>query len=228
VRRVTLLWADLDRVPEPWLARLPGPFLDRCRAVADPVRGRRRAAARAFLETALATVTGRPQEAIRFGTGPHGKPFLEGGPPFSLADSTGLAVLAVGSAIEVGVDLERVRPVRRFGRIAARFLGEEAAADLADAVRRGAWDGPIAAWCRFEAWTKARGTGIAAAGPSPAGIHRPAPPPGRTLPKAPEAPDGWRLVDLDPPQGFRAALVAAGSAPVELCRAVLVDGPAVG
>jgi 4'-phosphopantetheinyl transferase len=63
----------------------------------------------------LAVYLGREPERIRLQEGEHGKPRLadpEGQLRFNLSHSAGLALVAVSGELEVGVDLERLRPKR--------------------------------------------------------------------------------------------------------------------
>jgi 4'-phosphopantetheinyl transferase len=71
---------------------------------------------RAALRTILGRYVGESPERLRFRYGPHGKPSLSpdhGGDPlrFNLSHSEGWAVLAIAVSAEVGVDLERIRPI---------------------------------------------------------------------------------------------------------------------
>jgi phosphopantetheinyl transferase len=66
-------------------------------------------AAHVLARLALSTCTGENPASLRFERGPHGKPSLRGlcTPNFSLSHTNGLAVCAVASAGDVGVDAER-------------------------------------------------------------------------------------------------------------------------
>jgi phosphopantetheinyl transferase len=67
------------------------------------------------LKQVLAVYLGRKPEQIRLQEGEHGKPRLadpEQRLRFNLSHSGGLALVAVSGELEVGVDLERLRPKR--------------------------------------------------------------------------------------------------------------------
>ncbi len=87
-----------------------------------------------------------------FSYGGHGKPYIPGGPHFSLTHSGALAALAVCD-VPVGLDAERIAPVRR---AAARALTiEERKYMEADPERRFAY-----LWTRKEAALKCTGAGL--------------------------------------------------------------------
>jgi 4'-phosphopantetheinyl transferase len=93
---------------------------------------------------------------LDFAVSANGKPFLPGSPQikFNLAHSREMALVAVTLEVEVGVDVEWIRPMPDYRDIAERFFppGEAVhVADEADFFRR---------WTRLEAVVKAYGTGI--------------------------------------------------------------------
>jgi 4'-phosphopantetheinyl transferase len=165
------LWlCDIDRPPV-------GP--DTAAAVLDDDERARRArfvfqrdrdrylASHLFLRAVLACHAGVDPAALRFTRGPHGKPVLEPAcvpgvaPAFNLSHSGARALLAiVPGAAEVGVDIERWRPDRRFAAIAernfsppeCRYLDRFGAAARAAAFYR--------VWTLKEAYVKARSTGL--------------------------------------------------------------------
>jgi 4'-phosphopantetheinyl transferase len=88
-----------------------------------------------------------------------GKPYLPGAPEvrFNLARSQELALVAVALGVDVGVDIERLRPLPEYEAIAERFFppSEREGLDERDFFRR---------WTRIEAKLKARGVGLYGAG----------------------------------------------------------------
>lgn len=131
--------------------------------------GRRRfAVARAALRKVLSHYSPRPPAEWRFTYGPHGKPGLApkssgANVQFNISHAHELAVIAVTSGREVGVDVEWLQRRTEFESLARRFFGrkERAAFQAADAARRGRVFFQI--WTRKEAWLKARGEGITVA-----------------------------------------------------------------
>ncbi len=90
----------------------------------------------------------------RFEKGPHGKPRLAGDWAwlrFNLSHSGQLALVAVARDVEVGVDVERIRPLREMHSIARRWLGLDDIADESEFFR---------AWTWHEAVVKALGVGL--------------------------------------------------------------------
>lgn len=144
------------------------------------------------LRRILARYSGRAPGAIRYRFGPKGKPYLEpesDGLQFSLTHSGGLALAAVARGREIGVDVERVRPIPELLDIARRMFpapDAEAVAALAPPQRDVAF---FRCWTRLEARLKATGGGL---------DDRP------TL-------DGFAVVDLDPGPGYAAALALPGA-----------------
>ena len=86
--------------------------------------------------------------------GPHGKPFLPGGPGFSLSHGGELAVLALDGG-EVGVDVESARRPWRTRTAERMFRPEERAA-----LRPGDGEGFFTLWTRKEAVLKCCGEGL--------------------------------------------------------------------
>ena len=128
--------------------------------------------------------------------GLHGKPTLARaaqptGLRFSLAHCEDLLLLAFTRLGEIGIDVERVRPIERWARVADRVFNPSERAAIGREIANG--DEPSTVffrfWCRGEAELKAIGSGI-----SGLGAHR----------------DGWH------PAGLRVAELASVPLPDEL------------
>jgi 4'-phosphopantetheinyl transferase len=144
-----------------WLARLggaPADVLDagerdRARRFLREEDRRRFIAAHSMLRCVLSRYLGEPPASIRFERAAEGKPYVPWSRiRFNLSHSGDLAVCAVAEDREVGVDVERIRPVLYMDRILERFFPSEQAHD-AEAFFR--------LWTRREAWVKATGRGLA-------------------------------------------------------------------
>lgn len=140
----------------------------RAKRTSDPAARRQFVAGRILLRSALGRATGVAPEALHLRYGKGGKPYLPGGPPFSLSHSGDSVVVAVGTGGpaggRVGVDVEVVRPVRRIAAVVQRRFAPEEATWWAQAPP----DRRVAAffhvWSRKEAVAKALGGGLAVPG----------------------------------------------------------------
>jgi 4'-phosphopantetheinyl transferase len=150
---------------------------------------------------------------IEFCYSPQGKPFLarasDAAPlHFNLAHSDELALLAFARSGSVGVDVERIRPLRDAAQLVERFFSRresELFQKLPDDQKPAAF---FNLWTRKEALLKGTGEGIAHSlnrievsflpGESAAVL------PGSAMPQIAE----WTLNDLRPAVGFAAALAA--------------------
>ena len=136
---------------------------------------------------ALRAILGRYTSGpLEFALGERGKPYLPHAPEvcFNLSHSHEMALVAVARGREVGVDVEKLRPLPRFADIAERFFPptELPPADEADFYRR---------WTRIEAVLKACGVGLYGMGTHPEGE--------------------WTIEEIDAGEGFAAAVAAEGS-----------------
>jgi 4'-phosphopantetheinyl transferase len=169
----------------------------------------------AALRTILAAYMAAAPSELVFGEGRHGKPFLEsptGALRFSLSHSGDLALVAVAGGREVGVDLERVRPVSDMAGIAARFFSpaeQQALEQVAPADRLRAF---FATWVLKEAYLKGCGDGllrqlsafdVTIGGDEPARLLAARDRPGDEA--------RWTLRCLDPGASYVAALAAEGA-----------------
>lgn len=102
---------------------------------------------------------------LRFCYGDYGKPFLDPtfdreGLRFNLSHSGGLALYAVARGREVGIDLERVRPVAEAEQIAERFFSARENAALRTCPANLKHEMFFSYWTRREAFVKALGRGV--------------------------------------------------------------------
>ena len=100
----------------------------------------------------------------RFVRGPGGKPGLPAGGAtvFSLSHTDGLALIGVARGGTIGVDLERTRPLRMSSRAAATRSWPWRRRPRGRSRRqiRTSDEALLRAWCRLEAFAKARGEGL--------------------------------------------------------------------
>lgn len=196
---------------------------ERAARLRSDLHRRRFVVGRGLLRAILGTYLGLDPGQIRLAEGHAGKPHLAGieAPiAFNLAHADELAVCAVATRVEIGVDVERVRPLPDMLHVAACCFSERERtflARLAGAERAGAF---FRAWTRKEAWLKATGYGLAF-GPEGVEVTLGAKEPARLLAVAglPDAPKRWSLHDLPLRQGYAAALAASGPVRQRMCRA---------
>jgi len=139
--------------------------------------------ARAAMRDILTRYTSAP---IELALHEKGKPYLPSAPElrFNLSHSHGIALVAVALDVEVGVDVEKLRPLPEFAAIAERFFppNEPVPADEVDFFR---------VWTRIEAVLKGRGVGLLGAGDDPDG--------------------DWTVLEIDAGDEYRAAVAVAAA-----------------
>jgi 4'-phosphopantetheinyl transferase len=143
------------------LPRLSGD--DRARALRpnDARERRHRLVAYMGLRVVLERVAGAEVRGQRFLRGPGGKPHLgAGGTAFSLSHTEGLALIGVARAGAIGVDLERTRPLRMSSRRREEILAVAAGLAAVPVGDPTSDEALLRAWCRLEAFAKARGEGL--------------------------------------------------------------------
>lgn len=122
-------------------------------------------AARGRLRTLLGHYRDSPPAQLAFDTGPHGKPALRpasGGAriQFNLSRSDGIGVAAIGLEEELGIDVERIRPIDDAPAIAERMFTSEERQALR-AVAPGLFaETFFRYWTRKEAIVKSLGWGL--------------------------------------------------------------------
>ena len=137
----------------------------------------------AALRDILARYTTAPLE---FALHEKGKPYLPRLPEirFNLSHSHEMALVAVALGRDVGVDIEKLRPMPEFADVAERFFppSEPPPSDEIDFFRR---------WTRVEAVLKARGVGLYGASTDLDGE--------------------WTVEEIEVPRGFAGAVAAEGT-----------------
>ena len=131
-----------------------------------PEDRRRFIVARGVLRTLLGGYLSAEPSRLRFRYGRQGKPALAPDSRgddlrFNLAHSNDLALVAIGSGREVGVDLEFMRPDRAAEGIAEHFFAPGEVAALRALPANLQPEAFFHCWTRKEAYLKATGTGLA-------------------------------------------------------------------
>ena len=151
-------------------------------------------ATRGIVRSVLGGYLGIAPGELRFRTGPHGKPHLDGicsSLRFNLSHSDDLLLLAVTHAREIGIDVEFMRDDVPFETLADHYFHPEDAWDLRHLpAEKKAWKF-YDIWTTTEAQLKAGGTGLSDG------------------PQVVE-PDRWSLLKLCPAAGYTAALAIEG------------------
>ncbi len=168
--------------------------------------------AHAALRSVLSRWLGqRPQDVV-FDFNAYGKPSIaqSGAPVFSLSHTLGAALCAVAPSGEIGVDIERKRPLAKT-ELVERFFSPTEIAQFNELAPEQQEAGFFSGWTRKEAYIKAKGLGLSlplnrfAVDLSPASA-----PALRTSELASEDVDRFRLWDLAVGADFSAALAYAG------------------
>jgi 4'-phosphopantetheinyl transferase len=183
----------------------------RAARLVDDVHRTRFVVTRAALRRILCAYTGGDPAAVELRYGASGKPYLEGGGAahalrFSVSHAGDLALLAFALDRDIGIDVERARPPRRPGRIAARLFDgatRRLLEGLPPAERTLAFHH---AWTQREAYVKAVG-GTVFRTHDPLRLHWPRPE--REVHRVPGG-AVWTTAALRPAAGYIATLVVAG------------------
>ncbi len=170
--------------------------------------------ARALVRVLFSAYAGEPPDAWRFGTGPHGKPYLAApalAPPlaFNLSHTEGLVAAAFTLRDEVGVDVEDLDRRAPTLDVARRFFAPSEVARLEAEPPERQTDVFFAFWTLKEAYLKARGLGLSAPLASFAFDLDADPPAIRFAPPIDDEPARWRFVRDAPSDRHRLAVAVA-------------------
>jgi len=141
--------------------RLTARDRSRARAIKNPADRRQRLSVTTALRILLERMAGLRTARMPFVTGTAGKPAAaDPRIQFSVSHIEGYALIGLTRAGDIGVDLEGDRPLRISERRRAELMA--GAKGLAGKPLRGASPDTrfLQAWCRLEAFAKARGLGI--------------------------------------------------------------------
>jgi 4'-phosphopantetheinyl transferase len=162
------IWrAPLDLTPEA-VSTLASSLSEEEHERADSLRGvtnrDRFIARRAWVRHILGEYLNAEPSALKFRAGAYGKPLLDSPEApwlrFSASSSAGVAVIAVATAAEVGVDIERAQkdfPVEAVARQAFSVAERRALENLSGDAQA---DEFFALWTRKEAYLKGVGVGL--------------------------------------------------------------------
>jgi len=169
----------------------------------------RHVAAHGQMRRILAAYAGQPPRALRIGTRPQGKPYLdpEDRPAFNLSHSDGLGLLAISQSAVIGADIERIRPSPDLSEIAQTTFSPAESAALARLPDTRRTEAFFACWTRKEAVMKCDGRGL---GLDPASFTVPVDPALRPGPRplTPVPRTAMTLFDVSVPAEFRGAVAA--------------------
>jgi 4'-phosphopantetheinyl transferase len=119
--------------------------------------------ARGILRRILSAYTGVEPEALLFAYGMHGKPFLkhDASFQFNLSHTGDVAIYAMVRGQAVGVDIERIRPIKELDAIISHIFTEREAQEVNSLSFEEKTKAFFQVWTRKEAWQKCTGEGIA-------------------------------------------------------------------
>ena len=173
-------------------------------------------AGRSTLRRLLGHYLGAAPQALVFRYGPHGKPALVTGASaailtFNFSHSEDLALLAVATDREVGIDIEYRHRDISIAPFARHILSENEAAALQRLPEEQHQQALLTAWTRKEAYVKALGEGLARSLKSfSAGIADDEPAV-RRLEDAGGRPQPWSFVPLTVHPDYLACVAAPGN-----------------
>jgi 4'-phosphopantetheinyl transferase len=195
---------------------LSGDEIDRAKRYRFARERRRFVAARGLLRLILGRYSGTPPERLRFCYGQRGKPSLASEPgksdlEFSVSHSSDLALYAVARGRQVGIDLERIRPLPELQALVERCCSSAEQAAFRALPTEEQLLAFFRCWTRKEAFLKAKGQGLSCAldrfevsmaADEPAMLLR--------VDGDPREASGWSLHELSPGQGYVGAVAVEG------------------
>ena len=176
---------------------------------------------RAALRRLLSARAGQTPERLQFSENRFGKPHLaDRSVCFNVSHSADLALIALSSHDEVGVDIEQQRPMPDMMATARRLFSPREFKVLSLLPHSLQQEGFFRCWSRKEAFIKAIGMGLSFSLDEVDVTLDPRLPAQILAVRSPEhATQGWQLHHLEAAKGYSAALVTRGHATVRLLSA---------
>jgi 4'-phosphopantetheinyl transferase len=169
---------------------------------------RRFIVARGTLRMILGRYLNLAPKELQFEYLARGKPVLcAGALRFNLSHSHEMALYAITRSLEVGIDIEYIRPIAETGKLAEQFFSPAEQAELGGLPSNKKLASFFCGWTRKEAYIKARGDGMAYPldhfsvsmdCEQPASLL--------TVKDAPQEAARWSLYDINPAPGYIGAL----------------------
>jgi 4'-phosphopantetheinyl transferase len=113
-----------------------------------------------MLTQIIAAHLGVDPAAVQVSRDANGKPYVLGGPPFSLSHSGEIALIAIGESAPVGVDVEQIKADRPVGRLIQRFFSPYERKALESLSEEELVESFYWCWTAKEAYLKALGIGL--------------------------------------------------------------------
>ncbi len=193
--------------------------LQRAQRYLLPHLGPRFIVGRARQREILAAYLDTDPKSVQFHYSPLGKPSVgaphdDSGLQFNVTNSADLALVAVTLGREIGVDVERIRPVDDFEGLAQRYFAAAEQATLSKLPAGDRLDGFFRCWTRKEAILKATGKGLSCpldrvvvslAADQPARVL--------SIDGDEQQAGNWFLKSMQPSDAFIAAVATTGAAP---------------
>ncbi|CAI3958669.1 Phosphopantetheinyl transferase (Sfp) (PDB:1QR0) [Commensalibacter communis] len=183
---------------------LDGYEIERYLLIKDETKAKRFAAAHIALRQILGNYLNVRPFDIEFYSNQYGKPFINGGPAFSLSHSSDGILIAISARGTIGVDLERIKTVD-FQSILCDICS------VSELKRISQYPYNYINWLRFwvrkEAAVKALGTGLQSLGDVAIPFHSKKSDYFRVILRQDGDIKFWYLYDLDIPYGFMASIV---------------------
>jgi 4'-phosphopantetheinyl transferase len=108
----------------------------------------------------IAARLGVEPAAVEMSRDANGKPYVLGGPPFSLSHSGEIALIAIGESVPVGVDVEQIKANRPVERLIQRFFSPYERKALQSLSGEELVEAFYWCWAAKEAYLKALGIGL--------------------------------------------------------------------